>query len=253
VALFVPVCRGVQHAHQERVIHRDLKPSNVLVAGQDGAPTPEVIDFGIAKTVDRRRSERRLVTIHGHLTGTPAYMSPEHAEASELDGETRADVDSLGVMLHELLVGGLPIDPADLGLMGFMSQLTTGRTSAPTPAARLDALGPVAAEVAARRRTSYEALRRELRGALEWILMKAMEPGRTRRYETLNALTADLDRYLHHDPVLARPAPAAYRMRSYGEALALLAASGNASTKGRGELERGLAEVRRWAGRAAAR
>ena len=215
VALYIPVCRAVQHAHQKGVIHRDLKPSNVLVPEQDGAPVPKVIDFGIAKAVDRRLVDRTLVTNFGELMGTPAYMSPEQAESSELDVDTRTDVYSLGVMLYELLVGRLPVDPADLGLLGFISQLSSRRTNAPTPTARLTALGPAAAEIAELRHATRDALGRQLRGELEWILMKALEPERNRRYDTVNALAADLDRYLHHDPVLARPASAAYRLGKF--------------------------------------
>jgi non-specific serine/threonine protein kinase/serine/threonine-protein kinase len=228
--LFVPVCQAVQHAHQKGVIHRDLKPSNVLVTEQEGTPVPKIIDFGIAKATGQRLTEKTVVTMHGQAMGTPAYMSPEQAEMSGLDVDTRTDIYSLGVMLYELLVGHLPIDPKELGLQAFIARLVLRETNPPTPSARLGGLGQTQGSVAASRRTDAGALRRELRGDLDWIVMKAMEQDRTRRYETANALAFELGRYLRDEPVLARPPSAAYRFGKFvrrhraGVAAAALAA-----------------------------
>ena len=140
VALFIPVCRAIQHAHQKGVIHRDLKPSNILVTEADGRPVPKVIDFGIAKATGQRLTEKTLITQFGQAVGTPAYMSPEQAEMSGLDVDTRTDVYSLGVVLYEILVGRLPLDPQELGLPGFMARLAMRETDPPTPSAKLATL-----------------------------------------------------------------------------------------------------------------
>ena len=213
--LFVAVCQAVQHAHQKGVIHRDLKPSNVLVAEHDGAAEPKIIDFGIAKAVGLRLTERTLVTELGQTVGTAAYMSPEQAEASGLDVDTRTDIYSLGVLLYEVLVGRLPVDPAELGVHAFLALLVVHETNPPTPSARLLTLGTQKERVALSRRTDLIHLRREVRGDLDWIAMKAMEPDRTRRYETANALALDLQHYLVHEPVAARPPSAAYRFAKF--------------------------------------
>jgi serine/threonine protein kinase len=194
LALFIPVCQAVQHAHQKGVIHRDLKPSNVMVAVQDDRPVPKVIDFGIAKAVSQPLTERTLVTDYGQVVGTPAYMSPEQAEASGLDVDTRTDIYSLGVMLYELLVGRLPLDPQELGIHAFFAQLVMRDTSPPTPSGRLSTLGGDQAGIASSRQTDASALRKELKGDLDWVVMKAMDPDRTRRYETVNGLAVDLQR-----------------------------------------------------------
>ena len=215
VELLIAVCHGVQHAHQKGVIHRDLKPTNVLVGEQDGVAQPKIIDFGIAKAVGNQLTERTLVTQWGQMIGTAAYMSPEQADSAAVDVDTRTDIYSLGIILFELLVGRLPIDPAQLGVHSFMARLAAGDTSPPTPSEKLMTLGAEQTVVANSRSTEPGALRRELKGDLDWIVMKAMEPDRSRRYETANGLAADLRRHLANEPVLARPRSARYRMAKF--------------------------------------
>ena len=181
IALFIPVCRAVQHAHQKGVIHRDLKPSNVLVTEVDGKPLPKIIDFGVAKAIGQHLTEKTLVTMVGQAMGTPAYMSPEQAEMSGLDVDTRTDVYSLGVMLYELLVGRLPADPQELGLQGFMQRLVMRATDPPIPSAKLATLVREREALAALRHTDPQSLRRQLRGDLDWIVMRAMDQDRNRR------------------------------------------------------------------------
>ncbi len=208
VELFVEVCQAVQHAHQKGVIHRDLKPSNVLVSLQDGRPVPKIIDFGVAKAIDRRLTQLTLVTVLGQTVGTPSYMSPEQFEGSGLDVDTRTDVYSLGVMLYQLLVGKLPFEPGDLE----RRSRTHDKTDAARPSTRLARLGSETTEVAAQRRTDVRSLSRQLKGDLDWITLKAMAPDRGRRYPTANGLASDLERYLKREPVVARPPSALYRM-----------------------------------------
>ena len=217
VELFIAVCQAVQHAHQKGVIHRDLKPTNVLVAEADGRPQPKIIDFGIAKALGQQLTQQTLVTRWGQAIGTPAYMSPEQAESSNLDVDTRSDIFSLGVMLYELLVGSLPIDPEAVGINVFLVRLISGATNPPTPSARLRTLGNGDRMIATARRTDPTHLRSELRGDLDWIVMKALEPDRTRRYETANALAMDLKRHLASEPVLARPPSTVYRCAKFAQ------------------------------------
>jgi len=212
--LMIPVCQAVQHAHQKGVIHRDLKPSNILVTIQDGQPVPKIIDFGIAKATDHRLTQRTLFTEQGKLIGTPEYMSPEQAEMSGLDVDTRTDVYSLGVMLYELVTGALPFDQKTLRSAGYGEiQRIIRETDPPRASTRFSGLGEARTTVAERRRTDAPSLRKQLRGDLDWILLKAMEKDRTRRYETANALAVDIQRHLGHEAILAHPPSRSYRLR----------------------------------------
>jgi serine/threonine protein kinase/tetratricopeptide (TPR) repeat protein len=213
--LFLTVCDGIQHAHQKGIIHRDLKPSNVLVAVQDGEPVAKVIDFGVAKAVDQRLTERTLFTEFGQLLGTPEYMSPEQAEMTTLDIDTRSDIYSLGVLLYELLVGALPFERKYLRRAALIEIQRIIRTEDPsTPSTRLSTLDD-AAGVARKRRTDRTSLQRQLKGDLDWITMKALEKDRTRRYATASQLADDIGRYLTSEPVAAGPPSASYRFGKF--------------------------------------
>jgi eukaryotic-like serine/threonine-protein kinase len=206
--LFLDVCAAVQHAHHKGVIHRDLKPTNVLVSVHDSGPVVKVIDFGIAKAVGLGLTDRTLVTHVGQILGTPEYMSPEQAEMTGLDVDTRTDIYSLGVMLYELLVGVLPFD---LGAKpDYVITHALRERDIPRPSTRLTSLGDTLPTVARYRATSADALRREIRGDLDWIILKAMEKDRTRRYETARGLANDIRRHLDNVPVVARPPSARY-------------------------------------------
>ncbi len=214
--LFVSVCQAVQHAHQKGVIHRDLKPKNILVSLQHDQPVPKIIDFGIAKATGYRLTERTLFTEQGQLIGTPEYMSPEQAEMSGLDVDTRTDIYSLGVMLYELLAGVLPFDPKSLREAGFSEiQRIIRDTDPPKASTRLSSLGDTLSRIAKHRKTDPTSLSRQLKGDLDWIIMKAMEKDRARRYETPNALAMDIQHYLDSEPVMARPPSAGYRLRKF--------------------------------------
>jgi serine/threonine protein kinase len=213
--LFVPVCQAVQHAHTKGVIHRDLKPSNVLVALYDGKPVPKVIDFGVAKAMGQKLTERTLFTGFGVVVGTPEYMSPEQAELNQLDVDTRADVYSLGAMLYELLTGSTPLDRKKLAEGAVLEVLRHIReVEPPRPSTRLST-SEALASVAASRNTLPARLTREVRGELDWVVMKCLEKDRNRRYETASALAQDLQRYLGGEPVLAARRGAAYRLRRW--------------------------------------
>jgi eukaryotic-like serine/threonine-protein kinase len=213
--LFIGICEAVQHAHQKGVIHRDLKPSNILVTDEEGRPQAKIIDFGIAKALGPQGSDQAAKTMAGFAMGTVAYMSPEQANTTTMDVDTRADIYSLGVMLYELLVGHLPVDPQEMGLYEFLAQLAKGDTSPPTPSLGLATALARSELIAQRRRTDARHLQRELRGDLDWIVMKAMHPDRVHRYDTANALAADIHRYLVHEPVAARPPSARYRVGKF--------------------------------------
>ncbi len=224
--VFVDVCHAVQHAHQKGVIHRDIKPSNVLVMLQDGKPVPKVIDFGIAKALSNPLTDRSLLTEVGRAIGTPAYMSPEQADPSALDVDTRTDIYSLGVLLYELLTGHLPLDPNVMGLNAYLMRLAQRETTPSTPSAKFSTLGNAASSVSMLRRVDVKTLRRELRGDLDWIVMKALEPDRTRRYETVNGLAMDIERHLHDEPVTARPPSALYRLSRFARRHRIAVAAG---------------------------
>lgn len=236
--LFAQVCNAVQHAHTKGVIHRDIKPSNVLVTLHDGVPVPKVIDFGIAKATNAELTEKTLFTEHRQMIGTPAYMSPEQAEMSGLDVDTRSDVYSLGVLLYELLTGAPPFDPKKLLSAGYAEmvriireveparpsiQLSAVASRSPAPSSDGSAMvGDAAsgdssslAEIARRRGTDARTLSRLMRGELDWIVMKCLEKDRGRRYETPNALAADVRRFLAGETIQARPATLGSQLRSF--------------------------------------
>jgi serine/threonine protein kinase/tetratricopeptide (TPR) repeat protein len=214
--LFTQVCEAVQHAHQKGIIHRDLKPSNILVGEVDGRPVPKVIDFGVAKAVARPLTEATVYTAQGQLIGTPEYMSPEQAEATGLDVDTRTDVYSLGVILYQLLAGSLPFDSTQLRKAGFAGILKILReTDPPRPSTRVSSLGGQTDEIAVKRRTDRRRLVSQLKGDLDWIVMRALEKDRDRRYGSPRELTQDIRRHLQHEPVLAGPPSAVYRTRKY--------------------------------------
>ena len=242
--LFIDVCHAVQHAHQKGIIHRDIKPSNVMVTLHDGKPVPKVIDFGIAKATNRELTDKTLFTEYRQLIGTPQYMSPEQAEMSGLDIDTRSDIYSLGVLLYELLTGTTPFDPKRLrsAALGEIQRII--REEEPDkPSTRLSEMSrhigtgvsPVSDErdgpadsrddrstqrssiqyIAKHRKTEPAQLSRQLRGDLDWIIMKALEKERARRYETANGLAADIQRHLSDEPVLASPPSAVYQVRKF--------------------------------------
>lgn len=214
--LFLQVCAGVQHAHQKGVIHRDLKPSNVLVAVSNGEPIPKIIDFGVAKAIGQKLTERTLFTRFEQLIGTPAYMSPEQAEWGGVDIDTRSDIYSLGVLLYELLTGTTPFEKETLARVALDEVRRMIREKEPPmPSTRLRGLGQKLTEVARDRQTGAALLARLVQGDLDCITMRAMEKERNRRYETVIGLARDLERYLSGDPVTARPPSKLYRMRKF--------------------------------------
>ncbi len=236
LVLFLQVCHAVQHAHQKGIIHRDIKPSNVMVTYHDGQPIPKVIDFGIAKATNQKLTEKTLFTRYAHIIGTPAYMSPEQAELSDLDIDTRSDIYSLGVLLYELLTGTTPFSEEELRKAGYLEMQRVIREQEPMkPSTRIRT-----AQVAQWRGEGILPLRvagilpairgrdaldtknmggtpmlREVRGDLDWIVMKTLEKDRTRRYDTTSGLAEDIRRHLEHEPILARGPSAAYRLRKF--------------------------------------
>jgi serine/threonine protein kinase len=214
--LFVQVCHAIQHAHQKGLIHRDIKPSNILVTLHDGVPMPKVIDFGIAKaTGEERLTDKTLFTSYGYFIGTPAYMSPEQAEMSGLDVDTRSDIYSLGVLLYELLTGATPFDQKELLKSGLDQMRRTLQQKDPhRPSTKLNTLhGTELTRTASYRHTEPPKLRSQLSGDLDWIVMKALEKDRSRRYETANWLAMDIERHLNNEPVDARPPSQLYRFQ----------------------------------------
>ena len=227
--LFMTVCRAVQHAHQKGVIHRDLKPSNVMVSLSDGDPVPIVIDFGVAKALNRELTEKTLFTAYGQMIGTPQYMSPEQAAISRADVDTRSDVYSLGVLLYELLTGTTPLDRDRLRSTAFVEvQRMIREVEAPRPSTRLSTLGEHLVTIAKNRQLDPRGLQHTLRGELDWIIMKALEKDRGRRYESASALAQDVQRHLTDEPVLASPPSAAYRLKKFYKRNRALVVTGTA-------------------------
>jgi len=213
--LFIKVCWAIQHAHQKGIIHRDLKPSNILVTVNDGVAVPKVIDFGIAKAMSFKLTDKTLFTQFQALVGTPAYLSPEQADMSSVDVDTRSDIYSLGVLLYELLVGQTPFDPKEVLRDGLDALRQTIREKeAVKPSTRLKTMPAVEqTTMAQRRRTEGPKLIHQLRGDLDWIVMKCLEKDRGRRYDTANGVAMDVQRHLASEPVLARPPSRRYRLQ----------------------------------------
>jgi serine/threonine protein kinase len=216
LALFLQVCQAVQHAHTKGIIHRDIKPSNVMVTHHDGKPIPKVIDFGIAKATNQRLTEKTLFTRYAHIIGTPTYMSPEQAELSDLDIDTRTDIYSLGVLLYELLTGTTPFSEEELRQAGYLEMQRVIREEEPVkPSTKLSTLGETLTDVAKRRNSTPDVLARAVRGDLDWIVMKTLEKTRDRRYDNASALALDVQRHLDNQPILARAPGIFYRLQKF--------------------------------------
>jgi serine/threonine protein kinase len=216
--LFIDICHAIQHAHHKGVIHRDIKPSNVMVTLHDGVPVVKVIDFGVAKATVQKLTERTLFTAYGQMIGTPAYMSPEQAEMSGLDIDTRSDVYSLGVLLYELLTGTTPLESKRLREAGYAEmQRLIREEEAPRPSNRLSSLGESATVLAGNRGLDVKRLAQVLAGDLDWVVMKALEKDRNRRYATPGNFAEDIERYLRREAILARPPSTVYKLRKFAQ------------------------------------
>jgi len=215
LALFVPVCQAIQHAHQKGVIHRDLKPSNILVCLNDGKPVPKVIDFGLAKAMHQPLTEHTLHTAFGTLIGTPHYMSPEQADLNNLDVDTRTDVYALGAILYELLTGTTPLEKQSFKDVAWPELLRhIKQEEPPRPSTRLSGSGSLPT-LATKRQIAPVRLPRLVRGELDWIVMKCLEKDRSRRYDTAIGLARDVERYLADEPVEACPPSTVYHLRKF--------------------------------------
>ncbi len=216
LALFLQVCHAMQHAHQKGIIHRDIKPSNVMVTHHDGKPVPKVIDFGIAKATNQKLTEKTLFTRYAHIIGTPAYMSPEQAELTDLDIDTRSDIYSLGVLLYELLTGTTPFSEEELRKAGYIEMQRVIREQEPAkPSTKLSTLGDTLTDIAKCRNCTPDLLRKAIRGDLDWIVMKSLEKDRVQRYDTASGMAEDIRRHLESEPVLARGPSITYRLRKF--------------------------------------
>jgi len=216
LALFIQVCNAVQHAHQKGIIHRDIKPTNVMVTRHEGQPIPKVIDFGIAKAINQKLTEKTLFTRYAHIIGTPAYMSPEQADLGDMDIDTRSDIYSLGVLLYELLTGTTPFSEEELRNAGYIEMQRIIREQEPTkPSTKLSILGQTLTDVAKHHNATPDVLRKAVRGDLDWIVMKSLEKDRSRRYETANILAIDIQHHLEHEPVIARSPGTTYRLQKF--------------------------------------
>src|SRR3954453_3821413 len=213
--LFMQVCHAVQHAHQKGIIHRDIKPNNVLVAEYDNHAVPKVIDFGVAKATAQKLTDRTMFTEFGQVLGTMEYMSPEQAKLNQLDIDTRSDIYSLGVLLYKLLTGTTPFGRKRLQEAAFDEMLRIIREEEPPkPSTRLSTTDELPS-IAANRHSEPARLSKDVRGELDWVVMRALEKDRNRRFETANGFAADIDRYLRNETVEAGPASAAFRLRKF--------------------------------------
>ena len=216
LTLFIEVCNAIQHAHQKGIIHRDIKPSNIMITRHEGKPVPKVIDFGIAKATNQRLTEKTLFTRYAHIIGTPAYMSPEQADLGDMDVDTRSDIYSLGVLLYELLTGTTPFSEEQLREAGYTEMQRIIREKEPAkPSTKLSTLGQTLTDIAKHHGCTPDLLTKTIRGDLDWIVMKALEKIRERRYDNASALVMDIQRHLGNQPILARAPSTIYCLRKF--------------------------------------